>query len=150
MSPIDILFVFVSGIILYISLNNCIEPSFNNVFTFLSMLKKIDDKFGMNMLISTLLGKKQTKDYLKKMDEFGKGITLGNEDWWKLFSRLLLNEDLIIEKQLTGLYGSTISVTSKGNLLINELKNKYSNYSEIILDNDSKNCLLQEIIVITQ
>lgn len=121
-----------------------------HIYLFLSLLKRIDDKFGMNMLISTLLGKKQTKDYLKKMDEFGKGIILGNEDWWKLFSRLLLNEDLIIEKQLTGLYGSTISVTSKGSLLINELKNKYSNYSEIILDNDNKNCLLQEIIVINK
>ena len=75
--------------------------------------------------------KNKVKDYLKSFDEFNKGITFGKEDWWKLFVRTLINNDLIIEKQVSGAYGSTIGLTTNGLELINSLKQVYDNVDSI-------------------
>jgi Werner syndrome ATP-dependent helicase len=100
-------------------------------YLLLSLIKRINDKFGVGTVISVLLGKNKVKDYLKSFDEFNKGVVFGKEDWWKLFVRTLINNDLLIEKQVSGAYGSTIGLTSNGNELINSLKQTYDNIDAI-------------------
>ena len=100
-------------------------------YLLLSLIRRINDKFGVGTVISVLLGKNKVKDYLKSFDEFNKGIAFGKEDWWKLFVRTLINNDLIIEKQVSGAYGSTIGLTSNGLELINSLKQVYDSFDAI-------------------
>lgn len=107
----------------------------------LSLIKRVNDKFGVGTIINVLLGKNKVKDYLKTFDEFNKGINYGKEDWWKLFVRTLINNDLIIEKQVSGLYGSTIGLTSSGFELINSLKQVYDKFDAIKNDAVNNNCI---------
>jgi len=115
-------------------------------YLLLSLIRRINDKFGVGTVISVLLGKNKVKDYLKTFDEFNKGITFGKEDWWKLFVRTLINNDLIIEKQVSGAYGSTIGLTSNGLELINSLKQVYDNFDAIKNVDANKNCVISKCI----
>ena len=134
--------------------NNCdnckCKPKINKVnytkhiYLFLGLLRRVDDKYGISMLVNSLLAKGKVKDYIKQFEEYGKGVTLGNEEWWKTFSRTLLNNDLILEKQITGGYGTTISLSNNGKILISELKTAYPKYTDI-KDNINIKCELNEI-----
>jgi superfamily II DNA helicase RecQ len=107
--------------------DNCIKTKSNSTkknyvkqtYLLLSLIRRVNDKFGVGTIVNVLLGKNKVKDYLKSFDEFNKGISFGKEDWWKLFVRTLINNDLIIEKQVSGAYGSTIGLTANGLELIN-------------------------------
>ena len=120
--------------------DNCLKTKSNNstkknytkqTYLLLSLIRRINDKFGTGTVVNVLLGKNKVKDYLKSFDEFNKGVTFGKEDWWKLFVRTLINNDLIIEKQVSGAYGSTIGLTANGLELINSLKQVYDNVGAI-------------------
>jgi Werner syndrome ATP-dependent helicase len=117
------------------------------LYLFLGLLKRINDKFGMTTIINILIGKGNIKDVLKTNVEFGEGINYGNLEWWKSFTRTLINEDLIKENQVTGFFGSTISLTTKGVKLINSLKNKYKNFEDLEKEKSNiSDCYLSEII----
>jgi RecQ family ATP-dependent DNA helicase len=120
--------------------DNCLKNKSNSstkksyikqTYLLLSLIRRINDKFGIGTVINVLLGKNKVKDYLKSFDEFNKGITFGKEDWWKLFVRTLINNDLIIEKQVSGAYGSTIGLTTNGLELITSLKQIYDKFDAI-------------------
>ena len=119
-----------------------------HVYLFLGLLRKIDDKYGLTMIINTLLCKGKIKDYLKDFEEYGKGVSLGNEEWWKSFSRALINNDFIIEKQITGGYGTTISLSNNGKNLISDLKSMYKKYTDI-KDGINTKCEFDEIITLS-
>ena len=51
------------------------------------------------------------------------------------------------ENQVTGFFGSTLSLTSKGLKLINLLKNKYKNFEDLQKEkNNISDCYLTEIV----
>jgi hypothetical protein len=105
----------------------------------------------MTTLINILIGKGNIKDILKTNDEFGEGINYGNLEWWKNFTRTLINEDLIKENQVTGYFGSTISLTTKGVKLINSLKNKYKNFEDLQKEKcNISDCYLSEIVCLKE
>jgi RecQ family ATP-dependent DNA helicase len=110
-------------------------------YLLLSLIKRINDKFGTGTVINVLLGKNKVKDYLKTFDEFNKGTVFGKEDWWKLFVRTLINNDLIIEKQVSGAFGSTIGLTSNGLKLINTLKTSYEQFTNITATAVNSECM---------
>jgi superfamily II DNA helicase RecQ len=117
------------------------------LYLFLGLLKRINDKFGITTIINILIGKGNIKDILKTNVEFGEGINYGNLEWWKIFTRTLINEELIKENQVSGFFGSTISLTSKGVKLINSLKNKYKNFEDLEKEKSNiSDCYLSEII----
>ena len=101
----------------------------------------------MTTIINILIGKGSLKDILKTNVEFGEGLDYGNLEWWKIFTRTLINEDLIKENQVTGFFGSTISLTTKGVKLINSLKNKYKEFEDLEKEKSNiSDCYLSEII----
>ena len=98
-------------------------------------MNKINDKFGMGMFINILLAKTaKIKSWMKEYNEFGSGVSFGNEDWWKNLFRLMINDDLLIETQIKGTFGSTIGLTEKGTNLKNELLINYKNYLDLLTD----------------
>ena len=110
-------------------------------------MKRINDKFGLTTIINILIGKGSIKDILKTNVEFGEGLTFGNLEWWKIFTRSLINEDIIKENQVTGFFGSTLCLTTKGLKLINLLKNKYKTFEDLLKEkNIISDCYLNEII----
>jgi hypothetical protein len=105
----------------------------------------------MTTIINILIGKGSIKDILKTNVEFGEGINYGNLEWWKIFTRTLINEDLIKENQVTGFFGSTISLTTKGVKLINSLKNKYKEFEDLQKEKSNiSDCYLSEIIYLKE
>ena len=119
----------------------------HQLYLFLGLLKRINDKFGITTIINILLGKGSIKDILKTNVEFGEGLTFGNLEWWKIFTRTLINEDLIKENQVTGFFGSTLCLTTKGLKLINLLKNKYKNFEDLQKEKSLiSDCYLNEIV----
>jgi Werner syndrome ATP-dependent helicase len=117
------------------------------LYLFLGLLKRINDKFGLTTIINILLGKGSIKDILKTNVEFSEGLTFGNLEWWKIFTRTLINEELIKENQVTGFFGSTLCLTTKGLKLINLLKNKYKNFEDLQKEkNNISDCYLTEIV----
>lgn len=117
------------------------------LYLFLGLLKRINDKFGNTTIINILLGKGSIKDILKTNAEFGEGLEYGNLEWWKIFTRTLINEELIKENQVTGFFGSTLCLTTKGLKLINLLKNKYKNFEDLQKEkNNISDCYLTEIV----
>ena len=117
------------------------------LYLFLGLLKRINDKFGLTTIINILLGKGSIKDILKTNVEFGEGIAYGNLEWWKIFTRSLINEDLIKENQVTGFFGSTLCLTTKGLKIINLLKNKYKTFEDLQKEKCLiSDCYLNEIV----
>jgi Werner syndrome ATP-dependent helicase len=103
------------------------------VYIILNLLNKINDKFGSGMLVNILLGKEsKVKIYMQNYEEYGVGLSFGCENWWKDFIRLLINNDYLIETQVKGSFGSTLSLTNKGKNLRKELILKFSNYSDLL------------------
>ena len=110
------------------------------VYILLSLLNKIDDKFGSGMTISILLGKKsKVKANMTNYEEYGCGVSFGNEDWWKDFLRILINDDYLIETQVKGSFGSTLSLTNKGKVLRRKLIHKYPKYLDLLMDIEAFN-----------
>ena len=116
------------------------------IYLLLNLLTRIDNKFGMLTIINILIGNgKKIKEYLTKFDEFGTGISFGNEMWWRAFLRLLINEDYLIEIQVPGMFGTTIGLTNKGKICRKNLITKYPKYLNLLqaiqsaYDNDDDN-----------
>ena len=108
-------------------------------YILLNLLTRINDKFGSGMLVNVLLGKPKIKSYMENFEEHGVGISFGNEAWWKEFIRLLINNDLLIETQVKGSFGSTLSLTNKGKTLRNNLNSKYPKYLNLLQEIENAN-----------
>jgi superfamily II DNA helicase RecQ len=140
--------------------NNVVIPKQDytkQIYLLLNLLTRIDNKFGMLTIINILIGNaKKVKEYLTNFEEFGTGISFGNELWWRTFIRLLINEDYLIESQVLGLYGTTLGLTNKGKTCRKNLINKYpkylnliqATYEDNISDNNDIKIMLEQIVVI--
>ena len=103
------------------------------VYLLLNLMTKIDNKFGSGMAVNILIGKKsKIKEYMCKFDEYGIGISFGNEKWWKELIRILINEDILIETQVKGSFGSTLSLTNSGKVLKNKLNTQFTKYVDLL------------------
>ena len=92
------------------------------------------------MTVSILLGKQsKVKAYMTKFEEYGSGLAFGNEVWWKEFIRLLMNNDYLIETQVKGSFGTTISLTNKGKTLRKKLVSRYPKYLDLLQECEDLN-----------
>jgi hypothetical protein len=92
------------------------------------------------MSLNVLAGKKsKVKDWMVDWDEYGSGISFGNDIWWKELVRYLLNNDYVIETQAQGMFFSTIRLTDKGQELRTKLLTKYPNYLSLLTDSANPN-----------
>lgn len=110
----------------------------------LSILNKLDGKFGMTTNVNILLGRKtRLKDYMFLFEEFSKGNTYGTEEFWKEFYRYLIRDEYIKETQ-DGFY-ITLSLTPKGNALRLKYFAKYFSLDKLIegFDNMDKSLIVQ-------
>ena len=110
------------------------------IYLVLNTMAKTNGKFGLGMNLNVLGGKKsKVKEWMESWDEYGSGISFGNDDWWKELVRYLLNNDYVIETQAQGMFFSTISLTDKGKELRNKLLSNYPNYLALLKDSTNSN-----------
>ncbi|AYV80293.1 MAG: DEAD/SNF2-like helicase [Gaeavirus sp.] len=103
------------------------------IYILLNLIYKINNKFGMLTIINILLGNhKKIKEYLTKHDEFGVGLSFGDENWWRGLFRTLLTNDLILETQISGSFGISISLSNKGKQIRNKLTTRFPTYLDLI------------------
>lgn len=124
-----------------IKLNYYIET-----YLFLSILNKVNDKFGSGMIINVLLGSKTVKGDLNQLAEYGSGKRFGNSKWWKNFFLILKINEFIISKQIKGSFGSTISLSFKAKKWLNEQKEIYHNSNALLSTTDFDEELMFEPI----
>ena len=101
-------------------------------YLFLSILNKVNDKFGSGMIINVLLGSKTVKGDLNQLAEYGAGKRFGNSKWWKNFFLILKINEFIISKQIKGSFGSTIALSFKAKKWLNEQKEIYHNSNSLL------------------
>ncbi len=83
---------------------------------YLDVLEQIDGKYGSLTVISVLLGQKnkiKNKPWLFILKEYGTGILYGKEQWWIEFVNTLNENDYVSVKNVTGGFGTIISLTNK-------------------------------------
>jgi len=103
------------------------------IYILSSLLNKINDKFGAGTAVNVLIGKEsKVKQFMTNYEEFGSGITFGNENFWKELIRLMITNDYLTETQVKGSFGSTLSITNKGKILRNKLIKKYPKYLDLL------------------
>ena len=124
-----------------IKLNYYIET-----YLFLSVLNKVNDKFGSGMIINVVLGSKTVKGDLNQLAEYGAGKRFGNSKWWKNFFLILKINEFIISKQIKGSFGSTISLSFKAKKWLNEQKEIYHNSNSLLSTTDFDEELMFEPI----
>ncbi len=108
------------------------------VLMVLNILVKMNEKFGTGMIINILLGRdKKVKDWMKNYAEFGSGISSGDEEWWKSFIRLMINDELIQETQVQRAFFSTLGLATKGVKLRAKLMGKYPDYTSLTIAQNS-------------
>ena len=105
------------------------------IYLLLNVLNRLNDKFGFGMCINVLLAKQsKVKEWMVNWEEYGCGISFGKDNWWKQLVRYLINEDYIIETQVSGMFYSTTSLTTKGKELRTKLVCKYPKYINLVKD----------------
>jgi ATP-dependent DNA helicase RecQ len=100
-------------------------------FILLKLVSKLDGRYGMTILLNILRGSRSKKmtSVMKKLPVYGKGIYYSMK-WWKVFGRLLINEDYLCEKTIISGFGTVIKSTNKGLKWFNKIqKNCKYNYS---------------------
>lgn len=115
-------------------------------YLFLSILNKVNDKFGSGMIINVLLGSKTVKGDLNQLAEYGAGKRFGNSKWWKNFFLILKINEFIISKQIKGSFGSTIALSFKAKKWLNEQKEIYHNSNALLSTTDFDEELMFEPI----
>lgn len=101
---------------------------FNQMYLFLSLLSKFDDKFGSTIFIKIIIGRKVNPEFTI-LDEYNKGICYGKEEWWSKLVHILKINDYIKSNQIKNSFGSTIALTANGKKWIRKIKEKYPSYT---------------------
>ncbi len=123
---------------------NTVEDYMKPLYLFLSVLEKINEKFGSMMTINILLGKtKKIKPYMVEYSEYEHGILFGNETWWKAFANLIKKNDYIYEQSINNSFGSTIGLTKKSITYLRNIKIKYPDFLSI--DDEHEKVLMSKI-----
>jgi RecQ family ATP-dependent DNA helicase len=109
------------------------EDYTKQVYLLLNLMLRINDKFGTGMIVNILLGKNsKVKEYMCNFEEYGTGISFGDELWWKDFVRILINNDYLIETQVKGSFGTTLSLTNKGRTIRKQLIGRFPQYINLL------------------
>lgn len=109
------------------------EDYTKQAYLLLNLMLRINDKFGTGMTVNILLGKNsKVKEYMCKFEEYGTGLSFGDENWWKEFIRVLINNDYLIETQVKGSFGTTLSLTNKGRTIRKQLITQYPQYLNLL------------------
>ena len=120
------------------------------IYLYLNLMNRIDNKFGSGMSVYILIGKSsKVKEYMCKFEQYGAGISFGNENWWKELIRLLINEDIVIETQVKGSFGTTISLTNKGKMLRKKLITRFPKYIDLLQTIEDFNDQLDDETLLT-
>ena len=105
------------------------------IYILLNVLNKTNSKFGFGMCLNVLLAKKsKAKEWMINWEEYGTGLSFGNDDWWKELLRHLINDDLVVEIQSQGMFFSTTGLSNKGKSLRSKIISKYPNYIDLLQD----------------
>ena len=116
----------------------------NQTYLFLSLLSKFDDKFGSTIFIKTVIGRKIKPEFMA-LDEYGKGMCFGKEDWWGNFVQILKINDYVKLNQIKNSFGSTICLTVNGKKWIKKIKEKYPSYSILMKSNTDEKLMFESI-----
>ncbi len=116
----------------------------NQTYLFLSLLSKFDDKYGSTIFIKTVLGRKIKPEFMT-LDEYGKGMCFGKEDWWSNFIQILKINDYVKLNQIRNSFGSTIALTSNGKKWIKKIKEQNPSYSILIKSNTDEKLMFASI-----
>ena len=116
----------------------------NQTYLFLSLLSKFDDKYGSTIFIKTIIGRKIKPEFMA-LDEYGKGMSFGKEEWWTNFVQILKINDFVKLNQIKNSFGSTISLTTHGKKWIKKTKENYPSYSILIKSNVEEKVLFESI-----
>ena len=120
------------------------------IYLYLNLMNRIDNKFGSGMSVYILIGKSsKVKEYMCKFEQYGAGISFGNENWWKELIRLLINDDIVIETQVKGSFGTTISLTNKGKMLRKKLITRFPKYIDLLQTIEDFNDQLDDETLLT-
>ena len=120
------------------------------IYLYLNLMNRIDNIFGSGMSVYILIGKSsKVKEYMCKFEQYGAGISFGNENWWKELIRLLINEDIVIETQVKGSFGTTISLTNKGKMLRKKLITRFPKYIDLLQTIEDFNDQLDDETLLT-
>ncbi|QKF94731.1 DNA helicase ATP-dependent recq type [Fadolivirus algeromassiliense] len=86
----------------------------NDALNIFNTLNLTNNSFGAGMIISILRGSNSKKVFprYKKSELFGCGKS-HSEAWWKLLIRILINNQYIKEKPISGGHSFTLTITSK-------------------------------------
>ena len=118
----------------------------NQTYLFLSLLSKFDDKFGSTIFIKTVVGRKIKPEFMV-LDEYGKGMCFGKEEWWTNFVQILKINDYVKLNQIKNSFGSTICLTTNGKKWIKKIKESYPSYSILLKANTDEKLLFESIAI---
>lgn len=120
-----------------IQINTIMCDYTDSIYLLLNLIYKLDNKFGIITLLNILLGKSsKLKEYMLKFPEYNAGSPFGDLDWWKQLVRNLLNDNIIRENAINGMFGTTIGLTIDGKKKIIQLNNKYPKYINLLTDKE--------------
>ena len=105
-------------------------------YLFLSLLKKLNGKYGGKFLIKIIVGKCEDNDLIK-LDEFDKGRKYGTIKWWESFINVLKLKEYITykkpdKKNNTNKFVQFLFISNKANTWINNMKNKYNTFNDLV------------------
>ena len=85
-----------------------------DAFIFLAAIHETGNTYGMTMIVSIIRGanSKKIPDKYKKIKSYGMGKHHG-DDWWKILSRMLVNDGYISEQSYQGGFSFTLALTDK-------------------------------------
>lgn len=108
----------------------------------LHLINKLNTKRGCTTLIQILRGSKakKIKPYFK-FKEYNKG-TKYSEKWWKEFIRILITNDILVEKTLESGFGNVLHINDYGFEWFNKVKNE-----ETIIEKNKLNLPVTELLV---
>ena len=81
------------------------------------------------------------------LDEYGKGMCFGKEDWWTNFVQILKINDYVKLNQIKNSFGSTICLTTNGKKWIKKIKEIYPSYSILLKSNTDEKLLFESIVI---
>lgn len=96
----------------------------NETKLIIELINSLFNNFGCTLLVQILRGSKAKKiKSFFKLKLYNKGKKY-NEKWWKEFIRILITNDILVEKTLEGRFGSVIHIGDTGKQWYKKIKDK--------------------------
>lgn len=84
-------------------------------YKLLILVKAFNGNYGIGTFINILRGSKAktVPNHIKKLTMYGSGIE-HSQNWWKIFTRMLINKEYLRLKNISGSFGTVLECTKKG------------------------------------